>query len=219
MDNKSLKNLSDGFRYALIGIMLYPVPVFLAHLFSGYFIDIINSDLSYSSIIKSVLIITPSFSFFFFLAVMKLTGVDIGIKYEKQIQRIFRVVMFCYVLMAVVISLSALFSNTYLLNLTEDFKTVLWRVGGIFSFIYIAFVYFELNELEWGIITLGFLAISLFEDIYYYLLRIEALTEKLNSYTIDETLLLMSAIVLFGTMFLIANLVYKLNRAIKRNPD
>lgn len=219
MDKKSLKILSDGFKYALIGILLYPVPVFVGHLFSGYFVDFINTELTYSQFLRYLLIITPCFSSFFLIAVIKLTKVKIGFIYENQVQLVFKIVMFFYVLLAITISVSALLSNNYLLNLTQDFKTVVWRIGGIFSFIYIAYVYFELNELEWGIVTLGFLAISLFEDIYYYLLRIEALTEKVKAYSIDETLLLMSAIVLFGTMFLIANLRIKIHKAIKRNPD
>lgn len=220
MDKQSLQTLNDGFKYALIGIFLYPVMVFLAHLFPEIFMEIIEERITYPDFIRYMLIITPCFSTFFLIAVFKLTKVKVNIPFERQIVLIFKVVMTFYVLLSFVISFSALFSNLQLAEFTNSFKTVLWRAGGIFSFIYIAYVYFELNELEWGIVTFGFLAISLFEDIYYYLLRIEAIKNKQKTYAMDETLLLMSAIVLFGTIFLIMNLRSKISRNIKRkNPD
>lgn len=220
MDLVALKKLNDSFKYALIGIFLYPVLVFLGHLFPGVFIDLIDQEMSFSQFIRLLLIIAPCFSIFFLISVFKITTVDIGILFEKQIRIIFRIVIILYVLSAITISVSALFSNLELAEFTNNFKTIFWRGGSMFAFLYIAYLYFEFNELEWGIVSLGFLIISLFEDIYYYSLRIESLTHKTKAFSIDETLLLLSAVVLFSTIFLIQNLRNKISKLIKRKiPD
>jgi len=220
MDLISLKELNNGLKYVLIGILLYPVPVFVGHLFPGMFIGLVDEELSFVQFIRYLLIITPCFSIFFLFAIIKLTKANIGIMFEKPLKIVFRALMVLYVLTSISISVSAIFSNMEFAVFINNFKTVLWRGGGVLLFIYMAYIYFKLNELEWGMVSLGFLAISLFEDIYYYLLKIESLHYKIKSYSIDETLLLMSAIVLFSTIFLILNLRKKIDMAIKRHyPD
>ncbi|MFA8343400.1 MAG: hypothetical protein ACEPO8_10580 [Rhodothermaceae bacterium] len=220
MDLISFKKLNDAFKYALIGIFLYPIPVFLGHLFPGVFIDLIDKDLSFPQFIRYLLIVTPCFSIFFLIAAIKITKASIGIMFEKQIRIVFRIIILLYVISSITISVSAIFSNFELALFTNNFKTILWRGAAIFSFVYVSYIYYKLNELEWSIVSLGFLAISLFEDIYYYLQRIESLKYRIKSFSIDETLLLMSAIVLFCTVFLIINLKRKIGKAIKRKtPD
>jgi len=205
INHKLCDNIKKGLLLSVWGIILYPILIFILQMLLPYLSKYVFHS-NYLETMRSILVILPYFSFLMVIGVWKTASVELEIQWGGVIQRLLRILVVSYALLGFAISITALFYNLDFTARINGFKTVYWRFFVLTSLIYISLFFYRLKEKEWSLITLVFIVFSLFEDIYYYFLKIDDISNKKETPTFDGTFLTLSIIVAVGAIFIILRL-------------
>lgn len=202
-----LKKIRLGFILALIGVILYPVVVFLGHITAKYIIDFLSLDISYPDYIRYILTYSPIFSILILIGGFLFTFPEFNFWGANIVKKFIRTLLIFYFILAFIISYYSLNNDIYGAVVYADLKSVIWRllVCSYLVYLSIYFYYFELNK--WMIYSIIILFLSLIQDFIYYTIKLITLfnvqqNENIETIQLIATIFIFVALIIPGFKFL-----------------
>lgn len=201
-----LKSIKESMTLYIAGVLLYPSVVYAVYIFYPSIQGVFDVNLTVTQFLRYILMVIPFFSLLLLYASWKLSSVSFGYAGEIFLRYFLRIFAFLYASLAVAVAVSAFEGKLEIGYFINNFKTIIWRLGSVFAMVYMVLIFFKMRQPEWGYISLGFMFVSLSQDIYFYLTKIENIVNHSVKNNIDKTLLLLTLIVFFGGVIVLIKL-------------